>query len=79
MRQQISCQRLPGIPEEYQLHGKLKFTALHEEDLWQQIFDILDGSEELLRVRWMPSHLDDPKDIKKQAIQSGLISEEDKE
>ena len=39
----------------------------------------LDNREELVRVKWMPSHLDDPKNSRKkeQALSCGLISEEE--
>jgi len=75
----IDCKSVVNTFLHYRLHGRPRCGKLQEEDLWNRIFDTLDNREELVRVQWMPSHLDDPKNILKrtQALASGLVSEED--
>jgi len=73
------CKSVVTTFQAYQMHGRRKCGALQKEDLWVQIFDIMDGRDEIVKAKWMPSHLDDPKnhDRKEKALASKIISEED--
>ena len=73
------CKSVVNTFQDYRLHGRRRCGKLQEEDSWEQIVDILDNREELVRIQWMPSHLDDPKNShkKEQALPYGLISGED--
>jgi len=73
------CKSVVNTFNDYQLHGRRRIGTVQEEDLWMQIFDLVDGKEEFVIAKWMPSHLDDPKksEQKDKAIANGLINEED--
>ena len=73
------CKSVVNTFQDFQMHGRRKCGALQEEDLWTQIFDIMEGRDEIVKVKWMPSHLDDPKnrDKKEKALGNKIICEDD--